>query len=93
MKDSDARRDFRLQGAGRDPHVVLGLQVQPEAGLHTEEEAKAQCRIGRNRAVAVDQFTDAARRDVDVGGKLARGDAVRFQEVFQQNFARVDFVK
>lgn len=93
MKNSYTRRDLRLQGAGRDPHVVLGLQVQPKAWLHAEVQAEAKCRIGRNRAVAVDQFTDAARRDIDVGGKLARGNTERFHEVFQKNFAGVDFVK
>ena len=82
-----------MQGAVGHAHVVLGLQVHPEARLHAEEQAQPQGRIGGDGALAVDQVADAAGRHVDVCRQLARGDAHGFHEVFQQDFAGVDFVQ
>jgi hypothetical protein len=43
--------------------------------------------------LAVHHITDPAGRHVNVGRQLARPDAHGLHEVFQQNFAGVNFVK
>lgn len=37
MKNANPRRDFFAQGTGRKAHIVLCLEIQSEARLHTEE--------------------------------------------------------
>ena len=54
MDDADTRCDFLLQGTSSNPHVVLGLQIEPETRFHLKKQAKAQCRIGRSRAYTAD---------------------------------------
>ena len=50
------------QLALRCAHVVLGLQVQPEARLHREEQSQSQRRVCSDRPLAVHQLADAAGR-------------------------------
>jgi hypothetical protein len=74
-------------------HVVLGLKVQPKAGLHVEKQTQTQGGIGRYGAVAIDQIADSTGRNIHVSSQLTRSDAHGLHEIFQQNFAGVNFVK
>ena len=83
----DPWRELRRELARGDPQVVLGLQVEPEPGLHREEHAESQCGVGGDGAVAVHDLADAARRHVDVGRQLPGRDAERLQVVLEQDLA------
>jgi hypothetical protein len=72
----------------RHPNVVLGLQVQPEPGLHVEEHPEPKRGVCRDGALAVHQFADPAGRDVDVRRELASADAHGLHEILQQDLAR-----
>jgi len=84
------RRKLRAQFPISDPDVVLGLQVQPEPGLHAEEQPEPQRGVRGDGALAIDQFADPARRDVDVRRELARADAHGLHEILQQDLAGVN---
>jgi hypothetical protein len=61
-------------------HVVVGLQVQPKAGLHVEKQPQTQCGIGRHGAVAIDQIADSAGRNINVSGQLTRREPMGFMK-------------
>jgi len=82
-----------LERTAGDTHVVLGLQVDPEARIHTEEQAQTDGGVRGDRPAGVHDVTDAAGRYINVGSQLARGDAHGLHEVLQQNFTGVDLFK
>jgi hypothetical protein len=84
------RRKLGSQFPVRNPNVGLGLQVQPEPGLHAEEQPEPKRGVGGNGAPAVDQFAYPAGRDVDVRRELASADAHGLHEVLQQDLARMN---
>ena len=93
MKNSNAGRNLFLEIARSHPHIVLGLQVHPEARLHSEVQTQAQRRVSSDRALAMHQFTNATWGHVDVSRELARVDPHSFHEVLVKDLAGVDFVK
>ncbi len=75
------------QHLARDRQVVVRLQVQPELGLHTEEDAQAGGGIGGDAGLAGDDFADAALRHANFLGQPLLRHAQRFEKFFQQDFA------
>jgi hypothetical protein len=86
-------RNLRPQITLCHPHVVLGLQVQPESWFHFEEQAQTQRGLRRNGAFAVHDLTDPAWRNVNVGGKLPSCNPHWNHEILFKNLARMNFIK
>lgn len=93
LKYPDPGRKALFQRSRRQTRVVFSLQIYPEPGIHAKKDTQPHCGVWGNRAATIHDVTDAAWRDVNVGGKLARRDAHLLHEVFQQDFAGVDLVK
>jgi len=71
----------------------LWLPVQPEPGLHREEQPKPKRFIRGDGVMAIHQFANPARRDTDVRRKLASADAQGLHEVLPQDLARMNLFK
>lgn len=93
MKNSNAGRNLFLEIARSHPHIVLGLQVHPEARLHSEVQTQAQRRASSDRTLSMHQFTNATWGHIDVSRELARVDPHSLHEVLVKDLAGVDFVK
>jgi len=90
LKDADPWQKLGSQFPIRDSNVVLGLQVQPEPGLHAEEQPEPKRCIHGDGALAIHQFADPAGRDVDVRRELASTDAHGLHEILQQDLTRMN---
>jgi hypothetical protein len=93
LEDTDPRRQLRSQLMLRHSVVVLGLQVQPEAGLHAKKQPQTKRGVRRDGALAIHQFADPAWRDIHVGSELTGTDAHGLHEILQQDLARMDFLE
>lgn len=58
--------DFLSHSALGNRDVVLALQIKPELRAVAEVAGKAECRIGGDRAAAVENAGDAARRHAEI---------------------------
>jgi len=92
LKDANPRRKLGTQFPICNSDVVLGLEVQPEPGLHAEEQSESKRGVRGDGALAIDQLADPARRNIDVRRKLASADAHGLHEILQQDFARMNLI-
>jgi hypothetical protein len=93
LKDTDSRRELGSELPVRDSDVVLGLQVQPKPGLHAKEQPEPKRCIRGDGTLAIHQFADPARRDIDVRRESAGADAHGLHEVLEQDLAWMNLVK
>lgn len=68
---------------------MLGLEVEPELGVHAEPVAEAECCVAGDGAFAGDDLADAVGGDGELAGEFGGGDAEVVELVFQ-DFAGVD---
>jgi len=67
--------------------VVVGLQVEPELRRHAKVTPKPQGGTRGDGSLALDNFINAARGHADVFSQSVLGDAHRFEEFLNQDFA------
>jgi len=93
LKNTDAMHNFGQGFSRYRTDVVIGLQVQPVARLHVKKNTQTQSCVGGNGTCAVHDVANAAWWNIHVGSQLPGRDAHGFHELFEQNFAGVNFVK
>src|SRR5918996_4697594 len=79
--------------AGLHIKVVLGLKIQPEPLGGSEVSSQPERSVGRDRASAMDDLVDPARRNQDVLGEAILTDTHRDQELLQEDLPRMDRCK
>lgn len=85
--DSTQRIPQRIFGA---IEFVTHLQVHPESRGRTEIAGQPHRSVGRDSALSVDDFIDTTGRNIDSDGKLVLRNSEAFDEVFHEDFARVN---
>lgn len=70
--------------------VVMRLQIEPYFRWPSKILRQPQRRVRRDGTIALHDFIYTTRRHADVFGKPVFGQAQRLQEVFAENFARVN---
>lgn len=70
--------------------IEARLQIQPEAIARPEEPRQTKRRIRRDAPLPMNDLIDPPRRNTDRHGETVLGDAKRFEELLQEDFARVD---
>ena len=70
--------------------LVAHLQVHPEPRGRTEVAGQPHRRISRNPALPVDDFIDTTGRNTDSDGELVLRNSEALDEVFHEDFARVN---
>ena len=93
LKNSNPWRELGSELPIREPDVLLGLQVQPEPGLHGEEHSKPKRGVRSDGALAIHHLADPAGPYIDVRRELSRTDAHGLHEIFQLNLARMNLFK
>src|SRR5579864_3219412 len=73
--------------------IVGALQVHPKPRIDTEIAAKAQGRVCRDRALALDDLRDTVRRHAQCHRQLVRVYLEGLQELLEQDFARMNWGK
>lgn len=69
--------------------IKVGLDAGPEFHRVTEITGKAQRRIGADAPLSPADLIDPHDRNADIVGQPVLADVQRFQEFFQQYFARM----
>ncbi len=69
----------------------MGLDAGPEFDGGSKIPGETKCGIGADAAPAAAYFTDPHGRNADVLGQSILADAHRLQELFQQNFAGMNW--
>src|SRR5690349_3867597 len=82
--------ELRLDLVLFDVQVVLILQIEPELGGGAEVLAQAQGRVGSDRALAMHDLVDPARRHANADCKPVLGDLEPLDEVLHQHLAGMD---
>jgi hypothetical protein len=85
--------NFLADYALRYSKIVVPLQSNPNFGRYPEVLTQPKCGVCRNRPPPVDDGTNATWRDCDISGKPVDADAEWLHEIFEQNFARMNWVK
>jgi len=74
-----------------DFKVISSLKVHPESLARPEELRQAECRIGADPALAMDDLINPARWDTDRDGHVVLSDPQRLEKVGHQDLAWVDW--
>ena len=88
-KRSDSAQRI-TQGIFRTIELIAHLQVHPEPRGRTKVAGQPHRRISRNPALPVDDFIDTTGRNADSDGELVLRNSKAFDEVFHEDFARVN---
>ena len=88
-KRSDSAQRI-TQGIFRTIELVAHLQVHPEPRGRTEVAGQPHRRISRNPALPMDDLIDTTGRNTDSNGELVLRNSEALNEVFHEDFARVN---
>ena len=93
----DFHRHKGNDSAQRIPQRVLGtvelvshLEVHPESRGRTEVARETHCGVRRDSPLPMNNFIDTARRNTDSDGELVLRNSEALDEVFHEDFARVN---
>jgi len=73
--------------------IMVDLKPEPGFRRNTEICSQPQCRIGCNRANAIDDCADAIGGDVKIASQPVDADPERFHEVLQENLPGMDWIE
>ena len=78
------------QGIFRTIELIAHLQVHPESWGGAEVAGETHSSVGRDSPLPVDDFIDTTGRNADSDGELVLRNSKAFDEVFHEDFARVN---
>lgn len=87
------RFHFRPDSAPGDAEVKVRLEIHPSFGRYAKVFAQSESGICRDRTFAIDDPTDAARRNRNSTSEPVDTDTQRLHKFFQQDFSRMDGVE
>ena len=70
--------------------LVTHLQVHPESRGRTEVARETHCGVRRDSPLPMNNFIDTAGRNTDSDGELVLRNSEALDEVFHEDFARVN---
>src|SRR5450759_2213027 len=68
--------------------IVMGLEIQPEFGLHSEKHPQPRGGIGRDGALARHDLADAPLRHSNLLGQTVLRHSQGFEKFLEQDFTR-----
>src|SRR5688572_3307395 len=89
-QDFDVARQLGSKTIRLDLQVVGSLKVQPETGRVPKKSAQAQCRVGTDGALAMNDLVDPTCRHLQAFREAILRERERLQELFFQNLARMN---